>query len=378
MKKLLIVLLALILLFGGLFLWKGGHHAVFLADQLEEWADQDAADLFLTVSVSRPTVTVREGADTFAPEVDQLSLTSNAFWTEYGDDRVYGLTAGGYTAYLLDDILYMDTGNAYALPRFDGLEGSLRELAAGLILHGRVTRDGNVYRLDMEREELTLRASVTLDPEVRSISVQLQFPYEGTPLSLQAIAYPKAVSAHPIPAAVTDAIVHAAMEPPMALTEPLELLIPALSDLMPLQADVTLGVECGILTLSETVGLSFDGDSASLTRNGETVPLTLPEGLEKADPAVLALALLRSGSFSRSGDAAEFRVPIPAEQLSAPAFELLPQLEALGIDFQDGVLVLRIQGEKLVRMDLSASGQVPFLLTTIPLRFTAEFHIHIN
>ena len=378
MKKLLIVLLALILLFGGLFLWKGGHHALFLADQLEEWADQDSADLFLTVSVSRPTFTVHAGADTFTPEVDQLSLTSNAFWTEYGDDRVYGLTAGGYTAYLLDDILYMDTGNAYALPRFDGLEGSLRELAAGLILHGRVTRDGNVYCLDMEREELSIQASVTMAPDVQSISLHLQFPYEGTPHSVLVTLTPKTPSAHPIPTAVTDAIVHAAMEPPIPLTEPLEVLFPAFSNLMPLHADVTLGVECGILTLSETVGLSVDETGAALTRNGETVPLSLPEELTQADPAVLTLALLRSGSFSRSGDAAEFRIPIPAEQLAGPASALLPQLEALGIDFQDGELVLKIEGERLTRMELTASGQVPFLLTTIPLRFTAEFHIHIN
>ena len=35
MKKVLIVILALVLVLGGLFFWKGGHHAIFLSEIME-------------------------------------------------------------------------------------------------------------------------------------------------------------------------------------------------------------------------------------------------------------------------------------------------------------------------------------------------------
>ena len=48
MKKVLIVVLALTLLLGGLFFWKGGHHAIVLSEMVEEWLDEDTADQSLT------------------------------------------------------------------------------------------------------------------------------------------------------------------------------------------------------------------------------------------------------------------------------------------------------------------------------------------
>ena len=54
MKKALIVILALVLILGGLFFWKGGHHALALADILEEWLDADDADQSLTLHVQIP------------------------------------------------------------------------------------------------------------------------------------------------------------------------------------------------------------------------------------------------------------------------------------------------------------------------------------
>ena len=58
MKKVLIVILALVLVLGGLFFWKGGHHAIFLSEIMEEWLDEDTADQSLTLMLMKPDITV--------------------------------------------------------------------------------------------------------------------------------------------------------------------------------------------------------------------------------------------------------------------------------------------------------------------------------
>ena len=54
MKKVLIVILALILALGGLFLWKGGHHAIAISQILEEYLDTDDAVTSVTVQIQIP------------------------------------------------------------------------------------------------------------------------------------------------------------------------------------------------------------------------------------------------------------------------------------------------------------------------------------
>ena len=54
MKKLLCVILVLLLLAAGLFLWKGGHHALALAQILNEYLDIDDAAQSVTVLAQIP------------------------------------------------------------------------------------------------------------------------------------------------------------------------------------------------------------------------------------------------------------------------------------------------------------------------------------
>ena len=97
MKKVLIVILALTLLLGGLFFFKGGHHAIALSEMVEEWLDEDTADQSLTLMVSIPGVRV-DGKGTARPHIQQYSLNADTFWTEYADQPLFGLTAEGLTA----------------------------------------------------------------------------------------------------------------------------------------------------------------------------------------------------------------------------------------------------------------------------------------
>lgn len=372
MKKTWILLLALILILGGLFIWKGGHHAIVLANALEDWLDDDAADQTLSLQVNIPTFTADQEVK---PVVRQMSLFADTFWKEQNDRNVYGVTADGYSAYLIDNVLYMDTGAAYALPDVGDYQPKLREFAGGLLLWGRVTKTDRGYRVEMEREGLTFSASVVLDGGVSSVTVNLGCTIEDQPVQILAVLTPKETGSHPLPQTVLDAMVRSAMEPPMQITEPLEVLIPALTDLIPMDAQVDLGVECGILTISETVGLKLDDDGIYLIRSSELVPLSLPAGLSEIDPMRAGLAILCSGTLLRDGDGAEFRIALPAEATGGLVSQLVPQANALGITFTESEAVVKIHAGRLTGISMTAKGEIPFLVTTIPLSFHADLTV---
>ena len=162
----------------------------------------------------------------------------------------------------------------------------------------------------------------------------------------------------------------------MALLEPLEVLLPAAEQLLPLSGNLELGVDCGILELSETVGFRLDETKAELERKGVIVTIDLPDELSGMDPAVLALLLLRDGEFIREGDTSLFRVTLPAETTDRLCAALVPQIGDLGIGFDGSEAVLTIQGGKLTAISLTAEGTVPFLVTTIPVAFHADLTIN--
>ena len=371
MKKLLIVFLAFILILGGLFIWKGGHHALVLAAELEDWLDEDAGDQSLTLQLNIPGLVSDEEA---APESRQLSLSADTFWTEHNDRTVYGLTAGGYSVYLSGNTLYMDNGTAYALPELRTYTAQLREFLTGLLLYGRVTKTDRTYHVEMAHEELTFSAAIALDHRVSSVTAELDCSLDGQPVHVLAVLTPQQTQAHPLSQAVLDAMVRATMERPMPITEPLEVLLPAMETLLPMHADVTLGVECGILSISETVGLTID-EGVYLSRNGESTRLSLPEGLANIDPLAAGLALLRSGTFTRSEDTAEFRLSLPAEATAELVSQLVPQVGSLGLTFEDSEALVTFRNGKLTDASMEANGEIPFLLTTIPLSFSAQFDI---
>lgn len=372
MKKALIVILALVLILGGLFFWKGGHHALALADILEEWLDADDADQSLTLHVQIPGAQAN-AAGQFEPHIRQLSLSADTFWTEYADRRLFGLTAQGVTAYTDGKNLYMDTGKTYALPDLSGLRKSARRLALGLLLYGRVTKTGDTYNISMKSDELELNIDLTADRTVQAVSIIAVLP-DDTTVCASMTATPTV--SHPIPRQISDAVVRARMEPPMALTEPLEVLLPALENLLPLEGDLTLGVDCGILELAETVGFSMDSQAAELDRKGVIVSIDLPGELSGADPAVLGLLLLRNGTFSREGDSSRFELTLPAETTRELCAALVPQIRDLGIGFSESHATLTITDGKLTSASLIAEGEVPFLVTTIPVAFQAELMVH--
>ena len=371
MKKVLIVILALLLILGGLFFWKGGHHAIFLSEIMEEWLDEDTADQSLTLMLMKPDITVDDRGQA-KPVVRQMTLNADTFWTEYHDRPLFGLTAQGMTAWTDGKNLYMDTGKAYALPELSRFRKDLRELAVGMLLHGRVTKQNDTYSLTMKTEELELYVDITADTRVQAVNLTAVLP-DDTCVQLSLTA--KDPVSHPIPQEVADAMVHAKMEPPMDIREPLELLIPALEELQPLDGDLTLGVESGILKLEETVKLRLSSEKAELERKGVIVTLDLPVEPAALEPVGAALLLLRNGDFLISGRDAEIKVTLPPETTGQLCAALVPELGNLGMTFGESKAVVSIQDGSLSAVTLTASGEVPFLVTMIPLSFHAELNI---
>ena len=371
MKKVLIVILTLILILGGLFFWKGGHHAIFLSEIMEEWLDEDTADQSLTLMLMKPDITV-DDREQAKPVVRQISLNADSFWTEYHDRTLFGLTAEGVTAWTDGKNLYMDTGKAYALPELSRFRKNLRELTVGMLLHGSVTKQNDTYSLTMKTEELELYVDIIADTRVQAVNLTAVLPDDS---SVQLSLAAKSAVSHPVPQEVADAMVHAKMEPPMDIREPLELLLPALEGLIPLEGDLTLGVESGILKLEETVKLRLSSEKAELERKGVIVTLDLPVEPAALEPVGAALLLLRNGDFLISGRDAEIKVTLPPETTGQLCAALVPELGNLGMTFGESKAVVSIQDGALSTVTLTAAGEVPFLVTTIPLSFRAELNI---
>ena len=372
MKKLLCVFLVLLLLAAGLFLWKGGHHALVLGQILDDYLDADDATQSVTVLVQIPGARVNPEGGKLQSHVAQYRFDCDTFVTEHADRTVLGLTAAGASAYTDGKILYMDTGKAYTLPELSGLQKYARKMAMGMLLKGRVTKHGNIYTVSMEQGEWKLHADLTADNCLRAVTANFVLPGDAA-VTVSMTTMPPVP--HPIPRAVLDAMVHAKMEPPIPLMEPLQVLLPALEDLLPLEGKVTLGVECGILNLSESAVLYLDGETARLERNGVRAELELPGGTSGINPAALSLLLLRSGSFTQEGNTARFDLSLPADTTNALCTALVPQLSDLGIRFEESHATLTTEDAALSSVTMTAEGEVPFLITTIPVTFRAELRI---
>lgn len=367
MKKVLIVILALTLLLGGLFFFKGGHHAIALSEMVEEWLDEDTADQSLTLMVYIPGVRV-DGKGTARPHIQQYSLNADTFWTEYADQTLFGLTAEGLTAWTDGRNLYMDTGKAYALPQLQQWRKELRKLSVGMLLHGRVTKHGDTYNLTMKSGELELEVDITADTRVQSVIFIMVLP-DDTAVHLAITT--KAAASHPVPREVSDAMVRSKMEPPMALTEPLGALLPALESMIPMTGELKLRVDCGILNISDSGTLHLDEEQMVLKRRD--TELSFP--MQDVQPLPAALLLLRHGDFSIDGQDAAVTVLLPPETTTALCTALVPQIKDLGMTFPESRATLTIIGGKVTGADLRVDAEVPFLVTTIPLTFTAELNI---
>ncbi len=350
MKKLLGMLLVLLAIPVGLFFYKGGHHALALAPKLADWAAQEQGELECALTVG------------------EWALEEQVFWQPQGEARLYGLAERG--VYVREGVLFLDNGRAYTLPKLQGTD-DLRRLAWGILAYGRVTKEGEVYRLQAEADGWAVHAAFVATDRALSIECDLKLPQFTGKLSVSQLPDQE----HPVPEAVLDAIVLAQMEPPVSLEEPLNAIFPALKQLSVIRANVRLGVECGLLNLSEAAELTVENGTAVLTREGVEYRLALPQDWQELSPIAAGLAVLKHGEFRQEGERALFRLALPPEEAAALCQELVPPLAELGLTFDTAYAELCVTAGRLDTVTLTAGGQVPFLITQIPITFTGEFQI---
>ena len=369
MKKFLTASLVLVLILGGIFFWRGGHHALALSGAVSNWLESDSTSQELHLAYRHQNFVFNEETGQVKQQSDQWELSADSFWTEHGDERIFGLSAEGITVYTDGHNLYLESGKAYALPELPELHKSLKRLTTGLLLYGRVTKAGDCYQVSMKTKELNLTAVVTVDATVQRISISADFP-DGT--SVSGTMTQKQNTPAQLPQPVTDSINLSRTQRPTSLTEPLEALLPAMDGLLPLSGDLKLSISCGILELSETVQLAVSESKAVLTRDGRSMDLALPDLFSELPPVALAALILQEGEFTQMDDGALFSLTIPADAATGLLGDLVPQAADLGITLGQSWLSLWITAEGLTCVRLSSEGSVPFLFTTIPVEFSAE------
>lgn len=371
MKKAMIVLLiaflVMTILLAGLFFWKGGHHALRLSGIMDEWLEADEADNTLTLDLSGLETDPDRRRST---ENDPVPLEANLFWTEYGDEPLFGLTIQEMTTWTDGENLYLETGGAYALPKLSILEKPARKfMMMGFLLFGRVTKDDDTYTVSMKCGGLDVNMDVVADRSLEELTATVRLP-DGTDLSASLVSEKK--NKHRVPQEISDAIVHAEMEPPAPLGEAIAVLYPAFDNLLPLRGELSLQVEGNIEQISETMDFTMDRRTIELEQDGETVIVDLPAALSGTDPKLLGLLLLQYGTFENDGDTAEFEIHLADEETTMLCSMLAPQIEKLGIEFSESRITLTIEDGMLTSVTLNADGELGLVFETTPVYFAAE------
>lgn len=340
----------------GFFLCRGGHHAFAVYRAVENWLMAESSDQQIQA------------------EFDGFQLDAHLYWEDRGGSRIWGLEQDEFRVYLWDDVLYTDSGAAYAVDPLPQVENPMLRFMTAMLIGGHIEKDDDRYLLRMELTDLTLSAEISVAEDGSFQSGTLH--YDSDSVNLRASAEKRMTRSHRLPQRVLDAMVRAEMEAPIPIREPLTTLIDALRCWDMKCYDSTLSIECGILNVSQKGQLLLADDEAILEYEGYTLNIRLPDTLADADPTVMALAVLYGAEYTVDGSISRFHMALPAEETAELTEKLIPQAADLGFTFETCEAELIVKDETLSSVTIRASGTVPFLLTTIPITFTAQFLVN--
>lgn len=310
---------------------------------------------------------------------------------ELHDERYYGVDFGGERLYLHDGTVYFSNGNGYAIdPWLDEL-GVPEEFDEKLLLLAgfREETDGEDTFYVFCPEDSPLRLLRSIIPElaenwenIRSLRVLLReedgaigsVTVQHERLSLSMDVLPDV----PEPIPTEDLMKFTGQTLPDIRT--LAPLLNACGRILQasddLRADLSLAVECGPLPIRDTAELYLSQDGLRLVRGGQATELT--SGQEDGTSVILALGwmMVRDGAWEPAGtDSGTFLLTVPAEDLETALVTVLPELAGLDFTLDDGILTVQIASGAFTGMELTCSGQMPFLITTIPLSIQIDLSI---
>lgn len=311
----------------------------------------------------------------------EFSMEAEFYWCDLADERYVCVNAQGLELYCHDEVVYFDNGRGYDLSAlFEPLVSKLEDFSPYVLLlagfHQEQADGEMIYTLTLDEEKLRLLERFA--PEAASgLS-----GYEGSVLTLSAVGG----ELTGLELFMGDLTIHASMDSSIRNTIPPEVMIQISGgdvhdpgEVLPLLlacqeaagenpfgADVQLQVACGPLPISDTAQVYATENALYFTRGGTTTELPL----SGTDELFLGLAwtFCRDGSVVTSPDGAvTYSASVDAAYLDELFRAVLPELEGLGISFGDGSLTLTVENSRLSQMGLTCSGEMPFLVTTIPV-----------
>lgn len=318
----------------------------------------------------------------FHLDTGQGELNGQFFWLTYQENRYYSLEVGAERLYLHRGGIYLSNGRGY---RIDSLAEKLRvpmELLRKICLLAQIRRstDGTaqVWELSV--------------PEVPDFLVSLLFPEAEE--ALEYLRSLKITLREESDSLVSVSVGHDAFQFHLQLTGgtpepiPTKLLmemgageLPDIRSLEPLvqagirlasserlEADATVRASCGPLSLEDSVRFRFSEQGLQLHRDGAWTVLRSGFQERRELAAGLCWYLVREGCWEPSDSGSgTFSLTIPASELQGAFLRLLPELEKLECALEDGHMVIHIQEGVFTGLALYCSGDIPFLITTLPL-----------
>lgn len=318
------------------------------------------------------TVTVRS---------EEFAISGDVYWCEVSDDRYVCLNAGGENLYFHDEEIWFANGRGYDLePLLDGL-GDFDEKLFLLAGFRTEKQDGKIlYTLQMDESRLALLERFAPNAHYLADSTLTMVEENGELMELNVTAQGISVQAsldHTIQKTIPTEVLMQMTDANLRDVRTLAPLFNACSELVGQSvfgADVKLDVDCGPLPISDTAQVYGTKEALYFSRSGQISELSL-SGMEDTSSMFWALgfSLIRDGELASNTDGTQsYTLTVEAETLSGLLATVLPELEGLNISLSDGTLTVMLENERLTGMALACSGEMPFLIATIPIELSVE------
>ena len=319
-------------------------------------------------------------------QVDGLSFS----WDSIGEERYFTIDTGTESVYLHDGALYFSTGTGYDLKglweELDIPEELIRNLPFVLPFDRYFDGgyDASVFEVSGEPGFLLK----TFFPEAVSYWEQLQ--------SLKIGFYEEAGILRYILIRHDSFYLYAELTGEEPESIPTELLmqmgnkeLPDIRTMEPLLragqeldkpgtilADVSIHVDCGPLPIQDTGKIRFTEEGLYFSRGDSWTELT-SESVKREDLLLgMGWMLLRDSVWVSVGtDSGIFTMTIPSEILKDGILSVIPELDGLELTLNDGALIIQIEHNRFTHMELTCSGELPFLFAQIPLSIRLELSL---
>lgn len=312
---------------------------------------------------------------------DDLTGNAHFYWSEVSDERYVCLNVDGMELYYHDEAVWFDNGRGYDLqPLLEGLDAWDEKM---LVLAGfrSETRDGQtVYTLQLDEARLALLERLTPVARWLAGSTLSMVEENGTLSELTITTQGICIQAeldHTSQETIPTEVLMQMTAHSLRDVRTLAPLLNACAELAGQEvfgADVKLNVECGPLPISDSAQVYGAKDSLYFFRGGKTSELSL-SGMEDTSALFWGLGwtLSRDAELMADEDGSQiYTLTVDAEVLNDLFSTVLPELNGLDISLEDGTMTVTLRSERITALTMACSGEMPFLITTIPMEFSVE------